>query len=239
FDEIDKLQKEVIAIRPVLKAQLKELKNYYKIGLTYSSNALEGNSLTESETKVVLEDGITIGGKPLKDYYEAEGHAKAFDLVYKLAKKLEITEKNIKDLHKLFYQNINSQNAGKYRKVRVFISGSEFKPPVPEQIPELMKSFIEKYKTNKQNYHPVVFAAKLHKNFVFIHPFIDGNGRIARLLMNLIFIKYQYPVTIIPPVLRMEYINLLEKAHKDDNEFINFIAQRVKQAQLEYIRLLS
>ena len=239
FNEIDKLQEKINYIRPVSKAQLKELRNYYKIGLTYTSNALEGNSLNESETRLIIEDGITIGGKPLKDHYEAEGHANAYDFLYKLAKKTELTENNIKELHKLFYHHINQKEAGKYRKIRVFISGSEYKLPAPEKIPGLMKSFIDKYKADNQKLHTVEFAAKLHKDFVFIHPFVDGNGRISRLLMNLVLIRNHFPVTVIPPVLRMDYINLLEKAHKNDIDFIRFIAEKVKHAQLEYIRLLS
>ncbi|MFQ5456546.1 MAG: hypothetical protein ACE5EA_10175, partial [Nitrospirota bacterium] len=107
FAEIDRLQEEINSFRPLSKNVLKQLKEYYRIGLTYTTNALEGNSLTETETKVILEDGITIGGKPIKDYYEALGHSDAYDFIYKLANKEDLTEVNIKILHKLFYYRID------------------------------------------------------------------------------------------------------------------------------------
>ncbi|MEA3494440.1 MAG: Fic family protein [Bacteroidota bacterium] len=239
FNEIDKLQTTIKAIRPLSKDQIIELKRYFNINLAYASNAMEGNTLTESETKAVIEDGITVGGKPLKYHLEATGHAQAYYFIYELAKKKELKEKDIKELHKLFYQQIEPDKAGKYRKIRVFISGSEYKLPNPNEVPGLMKRFVEKYKIQEPDKHIVEIATLIHKDFVFIHPFIDGNGRIARLLMNLILIKYGFPITIIPPVLRMEYINMLEKAHKNDKEYIHFIAERVKQAQLEYIKLLT
>ena len=99
---IDELKAKIDQFRPLDKSLLKQIREYFRIGLTYSSNALEGNSLTETETKVVIEDGITIGGKPLKDHYEAIGHSEAYDLLYRLARSKEITEKHIKDLHRVF-----------------------------------------------------------------------------------------------------------------------------------------
>ncbi len=239
YKQIDNLQQKINNIRPLPEAQIVELRKYYKIGLTYSSNAMEGNTLTESETRAIIEDGITIGGKALSYHLEAVGHAKAFDKIYKLSKKDTIIEEDIKYLHKLFYSSIDLEQAGFYRNVRVFISGSEYLFPRPEEINSLMKNFVEKYNNILSKKHPVEIAAQIHKDFVYVHPFIDGNGRIARLLMNIILIKNKFPITIIPPVLRMEYINLLEKAHKNDKDFIFFIAQRVEQAQLDFLRLFS
>ena len=236
--EISQLQKKVEVLRPLSEEQNEELKKYYKVGLTYSSNALEGNSLTESETKIAIEDGLTVAGKPLKDYYEAVGHAKSFDLLFQLAKNESITESDIKKLHKFFFQGIDPEKAGKYRKIRVFISGSKYLLPKPEDVPALMSQFIIEFGKNP-GLHPVVWAAEVHKQFVFVHPFVDGNGRIARLLMNFALLKNAFPITIIPPIRRIDYINALEKAHKDDKIFIEFIAEAVHQAQLEYIRLLK
>jgi len=116
FKEIDVLQKEINSFRPLPPETVKQLKDYYRVGLTYSSNALEGNSLTETETKVILEDGITIGGKPIKDYYEAVGHSEAYDFMNSQATLKDFTEDSIKMLHKLFYNRINEAEAGKYRK---------------------------------------------------------------------------------------------------------------------------
>jgi Fic family protein len=200
---------------------------------------LEGNSLTESETKVVLEDGLTVGGKPLRDHLEAVGHSKAYDFMYELVSSTSITEADIKKLHCLFYQNIDEVSAGNYRKQRVFISGSNYPMPEPENVPELMAECIVQMNQMKSTLHPVEFAAKFHKEFVYIHPFIDGNGRVARLLMNLVLLQSGYPIAIIPPILRSEYIASLEKAHIKEEVFIQFIAERVIEAQKDYLRLLN
>lgn len=239
FSEIDKLQEEINAYRPLSPNTLKQLKEYYRVGMTYASNALEGNSLTETETKVILEDGITVGGKPIKDYYEALGHSEAYDHIYQLAKSKGINEADIKKLHKLFYYRIDETQAGHYRKEKVFISGSKYTLPAPQKVPGLMKEFIEGLKDLKKKNHPVEYAALAHKDIAFIHPFIDGNGRVARLLMNLILLQKGYCIAIIPPILRGDYIQALEKAHTDDKEFIDFTATVVKETQKDYLRLLK
>ncbi|MEW6088302.1 MAG: Fic family protein [bacterium] len=239
FKEIDKLQKEINKYRPLDNHLLSQIKEYYRIGLTYSSNALEGNSLTEAETKIVLEDGITIGGKPIRDHYEAVGHSEAYDLVYKLAKNKEMTEKDILDLHRLFYYRIDEKNAGRYRQVKVFITGSKYPLPLPQEVPGLMKKFIQNLPESRGKYHPVEFAALAHKDFVFIHPFVDGNGRVARLLMNLILLQEGYNIAITPPILRQKYIATLESARVDDRDFITFIAGIVKETQKDYLRLFG
>lgn len=239
--EIDELKKQIDKHRPLNKEQVEKLKEYYRIGLTYSSNALEGNSLTETETKVVIEDGITIGGKPIKDHYEAMGHSEAFDLLYRLAKTNKITEKDILELHRLFYYRINAQSAGKYRKVKVLITGTEFTPSFPSQVPVLMKKFIAKI-TKRKTLHPVEFAAWLHKELVTIHPFKDGNGRTARLLMNLALLQSGYCITVIPPIVRAEYISALKKAQippQNDQPFVNFISCMVYESMNDFIRLLN
>lgn len=235
--EIDKLQKEINAFRPLEGDALKQIKEYYRIGLTYSSNALEGNSLTESETKVVIEEGLTIGGKPLKDHFEAIGHSEAFDFIYSLAKRKDIAEAELKGLHRLFYHRIDEKNAGEYRKQKVYITGSKYPLPAPEKIQTLMQEFIQKLNQQRKERHPVEIAALAHKDFVFIHPFIDGNGRVSRLLMNLILLQDGYNIAIIPPVLRSEYVQTLEKAHTDDKDFMNLIARMVRESQKDYLRL--
>lgn len=239
LEETDRLKKEIDGFKPLSLHILKQLKDYYRVGMTYASNALEGNSLTESETKIVLEDGITVGGKPVKDYYEALGHSESYDYMYELSNADGFTETDIKKLHKLFYYRIDPANAGKYRKVKVFISGSQYTPSSPEQLSSLMKDFINKLEMLEQEKHPVVYSALVHKELAFIHPFIDGNGRVARLLMNLALLQKGYCIAIIPPVLRGEYIQTLEKAHVDDKDFIEFIAQCVKETQKDYLRLLK
>lgn len=233
------LQNKIRAHRPLDAYEIKQLKEYFRIGLTYSSNALEGNSLTESETKVVLEDGITIGGKPLKDHFEAIGHSEAFDLLYKLAERKDITEDDILGLHRLFYYRIESETAGKYRERNVIITGTDFTPPAPAAVPLAMQEFLGDLPSLRQ-LHPVEYAAMLHLTLVTIHPFIDGNGRTARLLMNLALLQAGYPITIIPPLIRGDYISALRDSNKGDNKpFINFITCCVWESQKEYLRLLG
>lgn len=235
----NKLQKKIRAHRPLDAYEVKQLKEYFRIGLTYSSNALEGNSLTESETKVVLEDGITIGGKPMKDHFEAIGHSEAFDLLYKLADSEDITEDDILGLHRLFYFRIDAETAGKYRDRNIIITGTDFTPPPPAAVPLAMQEFIGNLPSVRQ-LHPVEFAAMLHLNLVTIHPFIDGNGRTARLLMNLALLQSGYPITIIPPIIRGDYISALRDSNKGDNKpFIDLISCCVWESQKEYLRLIE
>ena len=238
---IDLLKQELDKKRPLPKETLKQLKEYYRIGLTYTSNAVEGNTLTESETKVLLEDGLTVGGKPLKDSLEALGHSSAFDYIYELKDKNDLTEADINRIHDLFYYRIDNDNSGKYRTVKVFISGTTFIPPSPSLIPGEMKKFIKNLLSYTGNKHPVETAIFAHRELVRIHPYIDGNGRSARLLMNLFLIKYGYAIAVIPPILRSEYIQNLCTANEEQNNepFDCFIADRIFEAMKELTRLLK
>lgn len=241
-NQIDGLNRQIQSFRPLPKALLPQIKEYYRIGLTYSSNAIEGNTLTETETKVVLEDGLTIAGKPLRDHYEASGHSEAFDLVYELAKKKAITEKDILQIHRLFYYRIDEDNAGKYRKVPVVITGTDYVPPSPGKVPGAMRKFTAQLPVLRKKLHPVAFAAKVHEGFVDIHPFVDGNGRTARLLMNLALLQAGYAITVLPPVLRADYIALIRRSQtgkRDDTEFLNFVSCMVYESTKDYLRLLK
>lgn len=224
--------------RPFEGEMLAQIKEYYRIGLTWSSNALEGNTLTESETKILLEDGLTIGGKPLRYTFEAVGHAKAYDFMFTLLRSRAIRESDIQRMHQMFYENIEREYAGKYRDVDVFISGSKYPVEEPGRIQEEMDKLFHWLLTERGHVHPVEFAAQLHKKFVFIHPFKDGNGRIARLLMNTALIQDGYLLAVIPPVLRHEYIELLERAHREVKPFEQFIAERIIESEKEVMRLL-
>ena len=239
LSKVDEAQEKINALRPFSNEMNHQIKEYFRIGLTYSSNALEGNSLTISETKVVIEDGLTIAGKPLRDHYEATGHSDAFDHMYALATGKTITEDDIKKLHALFYHRINEEDAGVYRKVQAIITGSQYPLPTPEALPGMMQKFIKDLPGLKKANHPVVYAAKLHKDFVFIHPFVDGNGRVARLLMNLALMQAGYIIAVIPPLKRSEYISALEKAHKNDADFIKLIASCVYETQKDLLRMAN
>jgi Fic family protein len=235
--KIDLMQAQINEHRPLDRATVKAIREYYRIGLTYASNALEGNSLTISETKVILEDGLTIGGKPLKHHFEAVGHSEAYEHMYSLAKGKEFTEADIKKLHQLFYYRISQKDAGRYRRRQVYISGSDYPLPAPEEVPLMMKAFVDELPELRESLHPVELAARVHKKSVCIHPFIDGNGRVARLLMNLVLIQTGYVLAVIPPVLRGEYIMTIQAAHKDDSAFIKFIAEALCETQQDYMRM--
>ncbi len=239
LQKIDDLRKRINSLRPLSGETAASLKEYYKIGLTWSSNAIEGNTLTESETKVVIEDGLTIGGKPLRDHLEAKGHADAFERMIALANGKDIVEEDILGLHALFYKKIDDAEAGAYRKSQVFISGSRHPLPGPEKVPLLMKELIVKIRSLREDNHPVAASAMAHLEFVFIHPLIDGNGRVARLLMNLILLQEGYTIAIVPPVLRAEYISSIEEAHTDAGAFINLIARAVYETQKDYLRMMG
>jgi Fic family protein len=235
--EIDRLKEEVDDYRLINQYQSAQDKEYFRIGLTYSSNALEGNTLTETETKIVLEEGITIGGKPLKDHFEAVGHSQAYDFLYSLLLHKGFCQEHLKQLHYLFYYRINQEVAGNYRTVPAFITGSKYPLPKPDQLSSLMSDFIETSERLIKNEHPVVAAAQIHKEFVYIHPFVDGNGRVARLLMNLVLLQQGFMIVCIPPIMRAEYIQTLEVGRSNDASFILLIAQMVKEGQKEYLRL--
>ena len=237
FLEIDKLAKEINSHRPFDNYTQQQIKEYYRIGLTYSSNALEGNSLTESETKIVLEEGLTAGGKPLKDHLETLGHSDAYSFMYDFTKTNNLSTETIKKLHHLFYYRIDEKEAGTYRTKKAFITGSKYPLPSSEELPSLMQGMVNNLIEIRSDTHPVKWAALAHKQFVFIHPFIDGNGRVARLLMNLLLMQAGYTIAIIPPICRPEYIQALEKAHENDQAFILFIARMVKETQKDYVRL--
>lgn len=238
FEKIDVYKAALDALRPFESPILEQVRAYYRIGLTWSSNAIEGNTLTESETKVLLEDGLTVGGKPLRDTFEALGHAQAYDFMFSLLRSREITEEDALTMHRMFYNDIDAAAAGRYREQPVFITGSAYPVCEASRIGEEMAGLFSWVRERRQDYHPVAFAAQLHKRFVFIHPFLNGNGRISRLLMNTALIQDGYMLAIIPPVLRHEYISLLERAHKNDRDFTAFIADRVLESEKEVMRLL-
>lgn len=235
----DEQKKELDTFRPLTPDQAKALKDHFKIGLTYSSNALEGNTLTLIETKVVIEDGLTIGGKTLREIDEATGHARAYDFIFDLVKNDNITLNDILSIHNLFYQNIDPSNAGNYRTKKVFISGMDVTLPAPENVPALMNEFEKELSDLKTKHHPIEYAAIIHNKFVTIHPFLDGNGRTARLLMNLILMRAGYSITIIPPIYRSEYISCAYQGNKGSNaEFVNFLSSMVYESQKEMLRML-
>jgi Fic family protein len=159
FKKIDLYKSAIDELRPFEGDLLKEIKAYYRIGLTWSSNALEGTTLTESETKVLLEDGLTVGGKPLRDTFEALGHAQAYDFMFSLLRSRELSEADVLTMHRMFYKDIDAAAAGRYRDRQVFITGSKYPVCKPDQIASEMEALFAWAMSDREKYHPVEFAA--------------------------------------------------------------------------------
>lgn len=218
-------------LRPLPADYLKNLEDWFRVELTYNSNAIEGNNLNRRETALVIEKGITVKGKTLTEHLEATNHAEAIDYIKGLAtetKRTKLTKLDVLNIHKLILQKIDQQNAGKYRATNVALAGSDVVLPESVKVPELMEEFFAWLKA-KNSDHPVLIAADAHYKLVRIHPFVDGNGRAARLLMNLLLMRVGYPITVIGNDRREEYIDALEKAHLIDDmtDFYMLIAQAV------------
>ncbi|MCH2155555.1 MAG: Fic family protein [Opitutales bacterium] len=199
--------------RPLPAALVDNLEQWFLIELTYTSNAIEGNTLTRKETAVVVEKGLTVSGKSLTEHLEATNHAEALRSVMALvnAKTQDLTEHSILDIHNTILKGIDDDSAGHYRSIPVRISGSEVILPNHRKVPDLMENFIKEM-TSKRSLHPVELAADAHYELVTIHPFIDGNGRTARLLMNLILMQQGFPPALIRKRDRLKYIKALEQA---------------------------
>jgi Fic family protein len=235
--EIDKRVEVINKIKPFEGLYLQQINQFFKIETTYSSNAIEGNTISLEETKVILEDGITIGGHPLREFYEVEGHGKAYDYMFSLIQKRCITENDILFCHKLFSSNIpDFISSGEYRNMEVIMSGSKKILPKAKDVPQKMKEFIEWANNERDNQHPVMFAAEAHRKLVNIHPFTDGNGRISRLVMNTFLYQDKlFPVSI-PLLRRSDYYNVLEK--NISNDFGYYIAELELQTLKDLMRFL-
>jgi Fic family protein len=213
YAKLTQKKQRVDEFRPLPPGLVKNLDDWFRIELTYNSNAIEGNTLTRNETAVIVEKGLTVGGKSLKEHLEATNHVKALDWIKTLSHKKpgDITERDILDLQGIILKGIDDNNAGCYRDLRVRISGSVVVLPGPQKVPELMKDLVH-WLSIEDKMHPVALAGEAHYRLVSIHPFIDGNGRTARLLMNLILMMSGYPPALIRKEERLAYINALEKA---------------------------
>ncbi len=234
-------KKQLDKLRPFPKSALEKLRERIIVEWTYNSDAIEGNSLTLKETKLVLEDGLTIKGKSLKEHLEAINHKDAIEFVEKLVnKKSRIDTLAIRQTHSLILSKIDNKEAGKYRNVSVSISGSNYKPPESISIPHLMADFNKWLKSKKSQYNTIEYAAIAHFKLVHIHPFVDGNGRTARLLTNLILIKYGFPPIVVLKVDRKKYYDSLEKGHRDNlKDFVNFIARSVERSLAIWIEAIK
>jgi len=229
--------------RPLPEPVVKKLREQLQIEMTYNSNAIEGNSLSLKETFLVINEGITIKGKPLKDHLEAKDQYDALNFLYDLINKNNkptLSEILIRQLHKLVVKKTDEEWAGKYRNGNVIIVGANHTPPNASAVSLLMKDLIEWYKTNYKKYHPVELAAIFHHKLVFIHPFFDGNGRTARLIMNILLMKHGYPLTVVLKNDRSKYYRALEEADKNNyQQIVRLIAQSTERTLDIYLKILS
>ena len=241
IQQIDELHGKLAAHRPYEGDMLVQLRKYYRLGLTWTSNAIEGSSYTESETKILLEDGITVAGKTLRETMAALGHAKAYDYMFTLIGKRGITEQDILAMHGMLEGGMETGTAGKYRTTAVFVTGTMFAFPSAGEVPALMRTLFEQTMPGLTSLHPVVQSARIHKEIVTIHPFSDGNGRVARLAMNTVLIQHGYMPVQIYPVIRQEYIDSLRYAQTqgDDSDFIELILQQEIESQKEILRIIK
>lgn len=242
FDKLDKKKATLDTYRPLPNDLVKNLEEWFRIELTYTSNAIEGNTLTRRETALVVEKGITVGGKSLAEHLEASNHANALDWVKTQIKRKphQIAVHDVLRIHNLILKGIDDSHAGHFRSVPVRVSGSTVIFPNPRKVPDLMDEFSDWLKT-KPKLHPVELAAEAHYRLVTIHPFVDGNGRTARLLMNLTLMMLGYPPAIIRKRDRLSYIGALEKAQtggtKDD--YLKIISKAVERSLDLYLKAVS
>lgn len=239
---LDEKLKKLNALRPLNKNQVQKLREQLEIEMTYNSNAIEGNSLTLRETWLVLQEGITIKGKPLKDHLEVRDHQVALEFLYELVsgKRCTISEHLVRQLHHIVVQETEKEYAGRYRDGAVIIGGAKHTPPDVLDVPRLMKELMEWLKKNDKKLHPVVLSALLHHKLVAIHPFFDGNGRASRLVMNVTLMRKGFPLAIILKTDRKKYYTVLQKADNGDTTpLVLFVAQAVERSLDLYIRTFA
>lgn len=223
FAKLDNKKAQLDSYRPLPAEVVANLHDDLVLKWIYHSNAIEGNTLTLKETKVALE-GITIGGKSLREHFEVINHQEAIAFVEEMVKTNQpLTEWHIKALHQLVLKNVDDDNAGRYRHVNVLIAGAEHRPPESMLVAPAMQDFITWYNTDAQLMHPVERSARIHADFVKIHPFVDGNGRTSRLLMNLELLKAGFPIALIRVEERLRYYEALDNAHVS-GDYADFIA---------------
>ena len=246
YAQITELKACLDSFRPLDPAQAENLREVFDIEYTFHSNAIEGNTLSLMETDFVINKGMTVAGKSLREHLEATNHQVAIDFIRDLVRhNADLTPFNLNQIHALVLHAIDRDNAGRYRSLPVFIRGSRHVPPQPYLIAPQMEAMFAFYETSKATLHPVQLAAEMHEKLVTIHPFIDGNGRTARLLMNLILLRAGYPIAIISSEEenRQTYYRTLEAANLsstgDNAWFQRFVAENVRGWLLCYLGLVA
>lgn len=243
--EVDALKKQLSALRPLPEEALKKIQDALDIEYTYESNRIEGNTLTLQETALVVNEGVTISGKSMREHLEAINHTEAINYIKDIAKQdIEISERTIKEIHALILHGIDRENAGRYRTVPVMISGSTHMPPQPYLIEKQMEDFLIRFKQmEEEKVHLVLVAAYLHDELVRIHPFIDGNGRTSRLLMNLYLLRNGYVIITLKGSndAKVSYYMALEKSHTEHlpEDFQKLVVEAEITALQKYLSIMA
>ena len=245
LQECDALKARLSGARPLPAEALKKIEDALAIEYTYESNRIEGNTLTLQETELVVNEGVTISGKSMREHLEAINHAEAIGYIRDFAKcGIGISERTIKEIHALVLHGINRENAGRYRSVPVMISGSRHIPPQPYLIEKQLEDFmLHLQEMEAQKVHPILVAAYSHAELVRIHPFIDGNGRTSRLLMNLYLLRCGYTIVNLKGTddAKLAYYTALEASHIDKRpEAFQWLVADAEKASLErYLSILG
>ena len=244
LDELDLLKNELDKLRPLNFEQVKNLKTFFDVEFTYNSTAIEGNTLSYQETKIVLLDGITIGGKSVREHLEIINHKEAIDYIEELARreKSELRRTDIFNIHSIVLKGIDPQGAGKYRTVPVYVlqkNGSKHIFCDPLFIADEMDAFFNWFFADNKT-HPVLIAAEAHTRFVSIHPFTDGNGRTARLIMNLVLLRNGFVPAIIKNSERVKYLDVLEQWQNCGNkeDFFDILIECERESLENYIKTI-
>ena len=245
LEEVDALKEQLSTLRPLPEEALKKIQDALDIEYTYESNRIEGNTLTLQETALVVNEGVTISGKSMREHLEAINHTEAINYIKDIAKQdIEISERTIKEIHALILHGIDRENAGRYRTVPVMISGSTHMPPQPYLIEKQMEDFMIRFKQmEEEKVHPVLVAAYLHDELVRIHPFIDGNGRTSRLLMNLYLLRNGYVIITLKGSndAKVSYYMALEKSHTEHlpEDFQKLVVEAEIAALRKYLSIMA
>jgi len=246
LDSLDRKLQELQALRPLDAARVRALASVFtafETELIATSNQIEGNTLTIRETALVIEKGMTIDGKPLKDHLEALNHKAALDWIKSAGTTAgPVTQVEVLEIHRLVLTRLDDEWAGRYRNVPVRITGSRHVPPNAVKVPDLMDAWESNACAQWTSLHPVYLAADLHEKLAGTHPFIDGNGRTSRLVMNLALLRHGWPLVVIPSesALRLAYYESLEKAQTgvEPDAFRQFIVARVDAMLDRYLEVL-
>lgn len=241
LDEIDAMKKQLDSFREFDSYRIAQA---LELEYTFESNRIEGNTLTLRETDLVINEGLTISGKSMREHLEAINHVEAIGYIKQLMdRNFPFNEREMLSIHNLILRGIIPEDAGRYRRVQVMIKGSAHMPPQPFIVPKEMEDYFIWYDENKNKLHPIILAAEMHERLVTIHPFIDGNGRTSRLVMNLILLQNGYVIANIKGDYesRMRYYQSLENAQKSGNkeDFLLFIANIEKECLERYLDIIK